>query len=153
MGDIFAARSQMAMSCLQLWPTSERDRVRTEGACYQPPRLAGHQGSRDEPGVRKPGVSAAVIAGGPVNIVTGSHLDPDTNTPAYKETAVRVELLPEQSTNPLRPLNFRFSGKPTPQTGVEMERKWKRKVYHMPGTEKLVQIQSHKGASPYDDSC
>ena len=83
---------------------------------------------------------------GPVNILTGSHADPDTNTPAYKETAVRIKLLPEQGTNPLRPLNFRFSGKPTPQTGVEVERKWKRKDYHMPGKENLVQIQSHKGA-------
>jgi formate dehydrogenase major subunit len=90
---------------------------------------------------------------GPVNILTGSHSDPDTNTPAYKETAVRVKLLPEQGTNPLRPLNFRFSGKPTPQTGVEVERKWKRKDYHMSGTEKLVQIQSQKGASSYGDSC
>jgi formate dehydrogenase major subunit len=78
---------------------------------------------------------------GPVNILTGSHADPDTNTPAYKETAVRIKLLPEQGTNPLKPLNFRFSGKPTPQTGVEVERKWKRKDYHMPGAEKLVQIQ------------
>jgi formate dehydrogenase major subunit len=83
---------------------------------------------------------------GPVNILTGSHADPDTNTPAYKETAVRIKLLPEQGTNPLRPLNFRFSGMPTPQTGVEVERKWKRKDYHMPGTQNLVQIQSHKGA-------
>jgi formate dehydrogenase major subunit len=81
---------------------------------------------------------------GPINILTGSHADPDTNTPAYKETAVRIKVLPEQGTNPLKPLNFRFSGNPTPQTGVEVERKWKRKDYHMPGTENLVQIQSQK---------
>jgi len=78
---------------------------------------------------------------GPVNILTGSHTDAATNTPAFKETAVRIKPLPEQGTNPLSPLNFRFSGKPTPQTGVEVERKWKRKDYRMPGTEKLVQIQ------------
>ncbi len=81
---------------------------------------------------------------GPVNILTGSHADAATNTPAFKETAVKLFLLPEKGTNPLKPLNFRFSGKPTPQTGVEVERKWKRKDYRMPGSERLVQIQSSK---------
>ena len=52
-----------------------------------------------------------------MNILTGSHTDAATNTPAFKETAVRIKLLPEQGTNPLKPLNFRFSGKPTPQNG------------------------------------
>jgi formate dehydrogenase major subunit len=77
---------------------------------------------------------------GPVNILTGSHADEATNTPAFKETAVRMKLLPEQGTNPLNPLNPRYSGKPTPQSGVEVERKWKRKDYRMPGSENLVQI-------------
>jgi formate dehydrogenase major subunit len=81
---------------------------------------------------------------GPVNILTGSHTDSATNTPAFKETSVRMQLLPERGTNPLKPLNFRFSGSPTPQNGVEVERKWKRKDYRMPGKETLVQIQSHK---------
>jgi formate dehydrogenase major subunit len=76
----------------------------------------------------------------PMNVLTGSHADTATNTPAYKETAVKIQALPEKGSNPLKPLNFRFSGKPTPQTGVEVERKWKRKDYKMPGTEKLVQI-------------
>jgi formate dehydrogenase major subunit len=78
---------------------------------------------------------------GPVNILTGSHADNATNTPAYKETAVRIEVLPEKGSNPLKPLNPRFSGKPTPQNGVEVERKWARKDYRMPGTPALVQIQ------------
>jgi formate dehydrogenase major subunit len=81
---------------------------------------------------------------GPVNILTGSVVDPDTNTPAYKETAVKIEVLPEKGTNPLQPLNFRYSGRPTPQTGVEVERKWKRKDYRMPGTPALVQIETSK---------
>jgi formate dehydrogenase major subunit len=43
--------------------------------------------------------------------------------------------------NPLRPINFRYSGKPTPQQGVEVERKWKRADYRMPGAAPaLVQI-------------
>ncbi len=37
-------------------------------------------------------------------------------------------------------LNFRYSGRPTPQSGVEVERKWKRADYQMPGNQKLVQI-------------
>ena len=81
---------------------------------------------------------------GPINILTGSHADAATNTPAYKETAVKIKLLPEQGTNPLNPLNPRYSGKPTPQTGVEVERKWKRADYRFPGSRKLVQIQSQK---------
>ena len=81
---------------------------------------------------------------GPVNILSGPHVDPVTDTPAYKETKVRMNVLPEQGSNPLRPINFRFSGKPTPQAGVEVERKWKRSDYRMPGTEALVQIQINK---------
>ena len=81
---------------------------------------------------------------GPINILTGSQADPATNTPAFKETAVKIRVLPEQGTNPLKPLNFRYSGKPTPQTGVEVERKWKRSDYRMPGTDAFVQIQTQK---------
>ncbi len=69
---------------------------------------------------------------GPLNILTGSHADDATNTPAYKETAVCISILPELGTNPLHPLNPRFSGKPTPQSGVEVERKWRRSDYRMP---------------------
>jgi formate dehydrogenase major subunit len=81
---------------------------------------------------------------GPVNVLTGSHADDATNTPAYKETAVKMQLLKDKGSNPLKPLNFRYNAKPTPQMGVEVERKWKRKDYHMPGTTKLVNIQLHK---------
>jgi formate dehydrogenase major subunit len=81
---------------------------------------------------------------GPVNILTGAVTDSATNTPAYKETAVKIELLPEKGTNPLMPLNFRFSGRPTPQAGVEIERKWRRSDYRMPGSGELIQIQTIK---------
>jgi formate dehydrogenase major subunit len=80
---------------------------------------------------------------GPVNILTGSYTDSTTDTPAYKETAVKMQVLPEKGSNPLKPLNFRYSGKPTPQMGVEVERKWKRADYQMPGSTKLVQIKNH----------
>lgn len=77
----------------------------------------------------------------PVNILTGPHVDPVTDTPAYKETAVRMEVLNEKGSNPLSPLNFRFSPKRTPQSGVEVERKWKRPDYRKPGNDRLVQIE------------
>ncbi len=51
----------------------------------------------------------------PINVLTGLHVDPVTHTPGYKETAVKIQLLPEQESNPLKPINFRYSGKPTPQ--------------------------------------
>jgi formate dehydrogenase major subunit len=74
----------------------------------------------------------------PVNVLTGSHSDPVTHTPAYKETAVKMVVLSEKGESPLPQTNFRF-GHPTPQHGVEVERKWKRPDYRMPGS--LVNIQ------------
>ena len=32
----------------------------------------------------------------PVNVLTGSHTDPATHTPAYKETAVKMQVLNEK---------------------------------------------------------
>ena len=82
----------------------------------------------------------------PINKLTGSHTDRDTRTPAFKETAVSMTLLPEQGDSPLPRRNFRF-GTRTPQDGVEIERKWARADYRLPGTapaDKLVQITSTK---------
>jgi formate dehydrogenase major subunit len=76
----------------------------------------------------------------PVNRLTGSHTDPVTHTPAYKETAVRMRVLSEKGESPLPRINHRF-GHPTPQQGVEVERKWSQPSYHMPGNG-LVQIQT-----------
>jgi hypothetical protein len=56
-----------------------------------------------------------------------------THTPAYKEASVSMRVLPEAtSENPLPRTNSRF-GHPTPQNGVEVERKWKRPDYSPPG--------------------
>ena len=81
----------------------------------------------------------------PVNKLTSSHTDRQTHTPAFKETAVSMTLLPDKgSKSPLPRKNFRY-GTRTPQTGVEIERKWARADYHVPGTspgDKLVQIKS-----------
>jgi len=75
----------------------------------------------------------------PVNRLTGSHTDPVTNTPAFKEASVRLRVLDEVGESPLPRINSRF-GHPTPQQGVEVERKWRRPDYHFPGNG-LVQIQ------------
>ena len=70
----------------------------------------------------------------PVNRLTSSHADRITHTPAYKETSVRLRVLPESGENPLPRANHRF-GHPTPQRGVEVERKWKRPDYRIPGSQ------------------
>ena len=76
----------------------------------------------------------------PVNRLTSSHTDKATHTPAYKETSVQLRVLGEIGDDPLPRTNSRH-GHPTPQTGVEVERKWKRKDYRQPG-DQLVQIQT-----------
>jgi len=75
-----------------------------------------------------------------VNRLTSSHTDVVTHTPAYKESSVHLRVLPEVGENPLPRTNSRF-GHPTPQQGVEVQRKWKRADYKIPGTG-LVQIQT-----------
>lgn len=77
----------------------------------------------------------------PVNRLTSNHTDVATHTPAYKESSVRMDVLPEVGESPLPRANPRF-GHPTPQTGVEVERKWKRADYRPPGNPNLVQIQT-----------
>ncbi|MFC5848202.1 formate dehydrogenase subunit alpha [Deinococcus petrolearius] len=69
-----------------------------------------------------------------VNHLTGQNRDPVTHTPAYKDTRVRLEVLPESGPNPLPKTNPRY-GHPTPQGGVEVERKWQRPDYVFPGGE------------------
>ena len=76
----------------------------------------------------------------PVNRLTSSHTDAVTHTPAYKEASVHLQVLPEVGESPLPRINHRF-GHPTPQHGVEVERKWKRPDYRMPGNG-LVQIRT-----------
>jgi formate dehydrogenase major subunit len=77
----------------------------------------------------------------PVNRLTSSHTDAVTHTPAYKEASVHLRVLAEVGESPLPRINHRF-GHPTPQHGVEVERKWKRQDYHVPGNG-LVQIHTN----------
>ncbi len=76
----------------------------------------------------------------PVNRLTSSYTDKSTHTPAYKETSVRMKVLNPDGADPLPRANWRY-GNPTPQMGVEVERKWARKDYREPGPN-LVQISN-----------
>ncbi|MBN8202881.1 formate dehydrogenase subunit alpha [Bacillus sp. NTK034] len=67
-----------------------------------------------------------------INLLTSSYADKDTDTPAYKETKVKLEILSEEGSNPLPRINHRY-GNPQPQIGVNVEKKWARKDYIFPG--------------------
>jgi len=69
----------------------------------------------------------------PVNCLTSSFTDKVTHTPAYKEASVRLLVLGENGDSPLPRNNPRF-GHRTPQRGVEVERKWQRPDYRVPGS-------------------
>ncbi len=73
----------------------------------------------------------------PVNVLTGNHTDLTTHTPAFKETTVNLKVLRKEGESPLPKTHFRF-GHPTPQRGTEVERKWKREDYRMPGDDDEV---------------
>lgn len=66
-----------------------------------------------------------------VNILTSNHADRDTDTPAYKELAVRMEVLSSKGRSPLPVHNFR-RGKRRPRPGVAVEEKWQRQDYVPP---------------------
>ncbi|MCD6009488.1 formate dehydrogenase subunit alpha [Halomonas sp. IOP_31] len=67
-----------------------------------------------------------------VNALTGEHHDPDVDTPAYKETAVNLEVLDrEKGEPPLKRNNYRY-GHRTPTQGVPVEVKWMQKDYVEP---------------------
>ncbi|WP_018917678.1 formate dehydrogenase subunit alpha [Vreelandella zhanjiangensis] len=66
-----------------------------------------------------------------VNALTGEHTDPIVHTPAYKETAVKLEVLDKRTEPPLPSTNYRF-GKRTPNEGVAVEVKWANEDYTLP---------------------
>jgi formate dehydrogenase major subunit len=79
----------------------------------------------------------------PINTLTSSHADAVVHTPAYKETPVKIEPLEKRGRPPLPYTDHRFHN-PTPQRGVEVERKWAQPGYRKPGSG-LVQIQNSNG--------
>nr|WP_085520492.1 formate dehydrogenase subunit alpha [Tuberibacillus sp. Marseille-P3662] len=67
-----------------------------------------------------------------INRLTSSEVDKDTDTPAYKDTAVRMDVLEVEGARPMPDNNHRY-GKRTPQQGVLVENKWARDDYVFPG--------------------
>jgi formate dehydrogenase major subunit len=63
-----------------------------------------------------------------INFLTGTAVDQRTNTPAFKQAKVRMEVLQKEGENPLPSSNHR-NKKRHPQDGVEVERKWARPGY------------------------
>ena len=101
-------------------------------------RVTSRRGSLDVPALVTDRVHGNVLfmsihQGKPgLNHLTGEHHDPDVNTPAFKETAVRLELLPGAYDGPPLPLtNFRYAQR-TPTAGVAVERKWAQPGYVLP---------------------
>jgi formate dehydrogenase major subunit len=68
-----------------------------------------------------------------VNRLIGSHTDAVTHTPAFKEAAVRMRVISPTGANPLPRINPR-NGHRTPRAGVEVEQKWHRNDYAVPGS-------------------
>jgi formate dehydrogenase major subunit len=66
-----------------------------------------------------------------VNALTGEHNDPVVQTPAYKETAVKLEVLDKRTEPPLPSTNYRF-GRRTPNQGVAVAVKWMQEDYRLP---------------------
>ncbi|MFD1361544.1 formate dehydrogenase subunit alpha [Lentibacillus salinarum] len=69
-----------------------------------------------------------------VNYLTDNTVDKDTDTPAFKEIAVKMEIIKKKGRSPLPPNNYR-RGDPQPQIGVQPERKWRRDDYIFPGSQ------------------
>lgn len=83
-----------------------------------------------------------------VNHLSSMHVDRATHTPAYKEISVKMTVLDQTGPSPLPRRNFRF-GNRTPTEGVDVEKKWARPDYWLPGTavkDKLVQIKTTEPA-------
>lgn len=69
-----------------------------------------------------------------VNYLTDNKVDKDTNTPSYKEIAVKMDVISKEGKSPLQSNNYR-RGNPQPQISVNVERKWDREDYIFPGNQ------------------
>lgn len=70
-----------------------------------------------------------------INFLTGPAVDERTNTPAYKQTMVRMEVLKKGGKNPLPQTNHRNKLR-YPTEGIEVKKKWSRPGYVHLTTEK-----------------
>ncbi len=70
----------------------------------------------------------------PINVLTGSRTDRATHTPAYKEVAVRMEVIAKSGGKSPLPRGNPRHGHRTPTSGVRVEQKWERADYVPPTT-------------------
>lgn len=70
-----------------------------------------------------------------MNYLTNSDVDKDTDTPSYKRTSCRMEVLTRKGKSPLNPTNFRVNKERQPQYSVQVQKKWERKDYVFPGNQ------------------
>ncbi|MEW9674977.1 formate dehydrogenase subunit alpha [Lentibacillus sp. L22] len=68
-----------------------------------------------------------------VNYLTNNTVDKDTNTPAYKEVAVKMKVLKKNGKSPIPSHNHRRGNRQS-QISVQVERKWERNDYTFPGS-------------------
>lgn len=120
---------------VEVSPELARERGIKEGSRV---RISSRRGSLEVPALVTDRVHGNVLfmsihQGKPgLNHLTGEHHDPVVNTPAFKETAVKLEVLPEATNgSPLPPHNFRY-GCRTPNDGVPVEQKWAQEEYVLP---------------------
>lgn len=66
-----------------------------------------------------------------INVLTSFEADKDSDTPAYKELAVRLEVLSVDGTPPLKANNQRNATR-NPTSGVQVDQKWQRDDYKRP---------------------
>lgn len=72
---------------------------------------------------------------GAVNMLTNSDVDKDTDTPSYKRTSARMEVITRRGKSPLNPSNFRVNTERNPQYSVQVQKKWARPDYVFPGNQ------------------
>ncbi|EVT43660.1 hypothetical protein Q583_01989 [Staphylococcus aureus M1535] len=72
---------------------------------------------------------------GAINLLTNSDVDQYTDTPSYKRTSCRLEVITKRGKSPLNPNNFRVNKKRHPQYSVQVQKKWERSDYVFPGNQ------------------
>src|SRR5699024_7430443 len=83
-----------------------------------------------------------------INYLTDNEVDKDTNTPAFKEVAVKMQVLKKKGKSPLPPNNYR-RGNPIPQNSVQVEKKWERSDYTFPNSQwKKIEKRREGNNSP-----
>lgn len=59
---------------------------------------------------------------GAINLLTNSDVDKYTDTPSYKRTSARMEVISKRGKSPLNPTNFRVDKQRHPQYSVQVQK-------------------------------